>query len=111
MKIIYNTSCFEFMLPQEFLDTHKEYTRVSDSKELRTHADLVKYVETHRDTTGKCVIKESNLGSYAHADLYIAEVPDEVTDFLIQYNTDGGGYETIWYVLGGKIKEYIKQKN
>ena len=103
MKVVYNDIHTNFILPKEFLNKHPEYDEMYGDLKVRTHPDLVEFVEKTCEKEGACIIY---YGSGFHADLCVADLPDEATDFCIKEGSDEYHEETIYYVVDGKIKEY-----
>jgi hypothetical protein len=82
-----------------FLDKHPEYNEFDNSKEVRTHPDLIKYVEKSYNEKGHCRVG----GDFIFADLCVADLPRATTDFYIK---EYDGAETVLFVVNGKIEEY-----
>lgn len=97
MKVMYNGSWGGFDIPKQARDlylerTGRKWSPYDDNRsfnELRADVDMIAIVEELGDE----VFNEN----YPVA---IAEFPDEATDFLI---TDYDGWESVYYVLNGKI--------
>ena len=95
MKVIYN-ACFGGFGFSEEAERFFRNNNVSDEdlltfEEERTNPIRVKYVEKH-----------PNEASYEYAELKIAEVPDDATDWWID---EYDGFETVYYVQNGKHYE------
>lgn len=84
MKIIVNNCYGGFSLSKEITD------KITFNRNIRTDPELIKLIET----------KGSKYCSGAYADLIVCEIPDNVTDYIIN---DYDGIETIYYVLNGRI--------
>ena len=89
MKVVYGYG--GFYLPKEFIDTHDTSTFgglwETEKFEMFTHPDLVKMVE------------DDNYTKRNGRRLYIAEIPDEVTDMWIEHYES---YDEYYCVLNGK---------
>lgn len=86
MKIVTNSCYGGFHLPEEFCRAYG-FNAYDDID--RTDINLVNFVQSHGG-----MVQES------FACLVVEEIPDEVTDWEI---SDYDGYESIIYVLDGKI--------
>lgn len=104
MKVVYSCNYGAgFILPKIFRSNHTNYNEWDKSNEIRTHPDLISYVEEHADKNGRCTISEIHNGHLIDmTDLAVIEIPDESTDFIV---TEYDGLETVYYVLGGKLYE------
>ena len=95
MKVIYN-ACFGGFGFSKKAKRFFQKNNVEDAdfltfEEERTNPIRVKYVEEHSDEA-----------SDEYAELKIAEVPDDVTDWWID---EYDGFETVYYVQNGKHYE------
>ena len=81
MKLVKNSNYggFGYGVAEEY----KKFVR--ECEDDRTNAKLVEFVENNEDDCG---------------DLEVVELPDNTTDYLIE---DYDGFETIYYVVDGKI--------
>lgn len=89
MKIVYNDCYGEFGLTDFAcnllgVDKYKKY------ETDRCNEELVKAIEDYG----------SQKIGWSVANLKIAVIPDEATDWRIE---EHGGWETVWYVLDGKM--------
>ena len=90
MKILINDCYGGYSFKEEFREKFGMgyYSQETDGN--RRRLDVIKAVEN--DKTGS--FNDTN------ADIVVAEIPDEATDYLI---TDYDGMETLYYVVDGKI--------
>lgn len=90
MQMVINCCFGGFSLSEkavEMLGAESPYEYNEESR--RSDPKLIEVVETlGGDADGDC------------ANLYVVDIPDDATDFLIN---DYDGYETVYYVLDGKI--------
>lgn len=101
MKIVVNTVCGGFELPEELEAplSNKGYNLdgwFESDRNLRTEDILVKWVEEHADENGYAEVN-------GYCTLYVIDIPDETTDWML--NTIEGA-EDITYVIDGKL--YVK---
>ena len=87
MKMVINSCYGGFSISEkamEMLDSTSPY-----EYGLRTDPQLIEVVETlGKEANGMC------------ANLEVVDIPDEITDYVIN---EYDGYETVYYVLDGKI--------
>lgn len=86
MKVVKNNAYggFGFRAKEEHKTFLYEY--YDNDIKLRTDSELIEFVEKHPNECGSLVI---------------VELPETTTDLYIN---DYDGFETIFYVVGGKIK-------
>lgn len=89
MKIAINACYGGWGLSKDFLE---KYPQFNDNTE-RENPDFIKALEEF----------ETKRASSTYADIYIVEIPDEATDFMIN---EYDGMESVIYVLNGKIYCY-----
>ena len=101
MKIVVNTACGGFELPEELEAPlcKKGYDLdgwFESDRNLRTEDILVKWVEKNADDLGYAKVNGG-------CTLYVIYIPDQATDWML--NEDDGA-EYVIYVVNGKL--YLK---
>ncbi len=90
MKIVLNRCYGGFSLSKHAKDYINFDTNKFD-EDYRTSAKLIEFMERYGE----------EYGGDSHSKLRIVEIPDEATDWEIN---DYDGYESIIYVIDGKLK-------
>lgn len=90
MKIVLNRCYGGFSLSKHAKDYINFDTNKFD-EDYRTSAKLIEFMEQYGE----------EFGGESHSKLRIVEIPDEATDWEIN---DYDGYESIIYVIDGKLK-------
>ena len=98
MKIVVNTVCGGFELPEELEAplSNKGYNLDDWDLNLRMDSILVRWVEKHADEHGYAKVNN-------YCTLYVIDIPDEATDWMLN-QIEGAEYVT--YVVDGKL--YVK---
>lgn len=93
---------FDFYLPEDVEEKLKSkgYTEqeIYKNDKFRANKDLIEALYEHGiDNDGHLISDVANIG--------IVDIPDSTTDFATQADTSdfGGGFETLWYVVDGKL--------
>lgn len=88
MKIVINKCFGGFSVNDNIVKTLNLESRY-DLEDDRTNAKLIELIESGVNVNGE------------FSDLVVIEIPDDATDYIIE---EYDGYESILYVLDGKIK-------
>lgn len=83
MKVVINDTWGGYYVPEEVRE-ELGCGEFDDTMEIRTNVVFWGWVFNHSDDT----------------DLAVYEMPDDATDYMI---TENDGWETLYYVKGGKI--------
>jgi hypothetical protein len=88
MKIVINKCFGGFSVNDNIVEMLNLESRY-DLEDDRTNSKLIELIESGEDVNGE------------YSDLVVVEIPDDATDYMIN---EYDGYETVYYVLDGKIK-------
>lgn len=88
MKIVIN-KCFGGFSVNDNIVRMLNLESRYDLEDDRTNAKLIELIESGEDVNSE------------YSDLAVVEIPDDATDYKIN---EYDGYETVYYVLDGKIK-------
>lgn len=88
MKIVINECFGGFSVNDNIVKILNLESRY-DLEDDRTNAKLIELIEAGENVNDE------------YSDLVVVEIPDDATDYMIN---EYDGYETVYYVLDGKIK-------